>query len=128
VVGAGCGGPTEPSEPSFTFAVSRVFGVRRSPPVVNAGEASIAIHGIFEAPHPRFTVTGWLVQPEPRVLQLGVRGNADGPAQEVASLHLYQSRIGRLAKGLYQLQIYYVVLQGALRDSVLAFTTNVQVR
>lgn len=126
--GAGCVGPSEPVDPTFTFAVSRVFGVRRSPPVVEAGQGSLSIHGIFEVPHSLFTVTGWLVQPDPRTLQLGVRGNPEGAGPGFASLHLYQSRIGRLPKGSYHLEIIYVVNKGALRDSTLVFATTIAVR
>ncbi len=127
LLGVGCGSPTEPGDPTFTFAVSRVFGVRRSPPEVDVSKSALAIHGIFEVPHPFFTVTGWLVQPDPRTLQLGVRGNPDGDGPVVASLHLYQSRIGRLPKGTYNLQIIYVVNKGALRDSTVAYITSVSV-
>jgi hypothetical protein len=128
VAGAACQSPTEPADPTFAFSVSRIFGVRRSPPEVEAGKGFVAIHGVFEVPHPLFTITGWLTQPNPRTLQLGVRGNPDGDGPLFASLHLYQSRIGALPKGRYDIQIIYVVNKGALRDSTLAYTTVVDVR
>lgn len=125
---AGCFGPSEPEPPIFEFSTSRVFGVRRSPPEIQTGEGFVEVTGIFEVPHPLFTITGWLTQPDPRTLQLAVRGNPDGPASEVASLHLYRSRVSRLAKGNYELELIYVVNKGALRDSTVVLITTVAVR
>jgi hypothetical protein len=87
----GCSDATAPSQPTFVFAATRVFGVRRSPPEITAGKSSIDIQGIFEVPHPSYTVSGWLVQPDPRTLQLGVRGVPESGGPAIASLHLYQS-------------------------------------
>jgi hypothetical protein len=123
-----CGDSTAPSEPTFVFATSRVFGVRRSPPEITAGKGSIEIQGIFEVPHPFFTVSGWLNRPDARVLQLGVRATAEGGGPQIASLHLYQSRIGQLPKGRYDFHIIYVVAAPETLDSTVAFTAFVDVR
>jgi hypothetical protein len=128
LVAAACSDPAGPSDPSFSFTVKPVFGVRRSPPEVEVGKSFLLISGIFEVPHPLFTITGWLVQPEPFKLQLGVRGNPTSDGPTFTSLHLYQSRIGNLPKGNYALEIIYVVNKGALRDSTLVYSNTFTIR
>ncbi len=105
-----------------------VFGGRRIPPVVTGGKGTVVIQGIFEVPHPLFDITGWLVQPEPFTLQLGIRATPTGTSPAFGSLHLYQSRIGRLPKGSYSLQIIYVVDKGTTRDSTVVYANPVTVR
>lgn len=124
----GCSGVTEPESPGFEFSSAPVFGVRRSPPVVEGGEGRIDVSGVFEVPHSAFTITGWLAVPGSRTIHLRVRGNPRAEGVQFASLHFYQSRVSRLPKGSYQVAISYVVMKEALQDSAVVWTGTADVR
>lgn len=124
----GCSGVTEPESPGFEFASAPIFGVRRSPPVVEGGEGQIDLSGVFEVPHSAFTITGWLAVPGSRSLHLRVRGNPRSEGIQFASLHFYQSRVSRLPKGTYEVAISYVLMDGALQDSMVVWTGITTVR
>jgi hypothetical protein len=125
---AGCSGVTEPESPGFEFASAPIFGVRRSPPVVEGGKGQIDLSGVFEVPHSAFTITGWLAVPGSRSVHLRVRGNPRAEGLQFASLHFYQSRVSRLPKGTYDVAISYEVMKGALRDSTVVWTGVTTVR
>ena len=126
--GVGCSGLTDPESPGFEFTSAPIFGVRRSPPVVEGGEGLIDVSGVFEVPHSAFTITGWLTVPGSRTIHLRVRANPQSEGLEFASLHFYQSRVSRLPKGTYDVAISYVVMKGALRDSAVIWTGTAAVR
>lgn|GEM_PF-1562199 len=124
----GCDTATEPLTPRFEFTSSVVFGVRRSPPTITAGEGAIELAGLFEVPHSAFGVTGWLDVPDARRIQLRIRGTPSGGGVQFPTLHFYRSRVSRLPRGTYDVAITHVVLRGALRDSTVIWTGAVTVR
>jgi hypothetical protein len=97
--------------------------------VIKGGKGIIDVVGIFEVPHTDYTISGLLTVGGQGVVKLAVRGIPGIAGLKIASLHLYQSRVSRLPKGNYQLQLIYVVDKGPVdRDSNLISTTPVKVQ
>lgn len=103
-----CGSPTEP-DPTLQFEGRVVFGIATLPVTAQGLDGGIKVSGVIPTPTSDYTLTGHLSAVGGRKLILEVSVDSTRAGVPLPVQNYYESRIGNLNKGAYDLEVIHTL-------------------